>query len=44
VLPRRRTPSRVYFPELTYVASPKLIGFEANPYGTYPFEQFSLSK
>jgi peptide/nickel transport system substrate-binding protein len=34
----------VYFPELTYVASPKLIGFEANPYGTYPFEQFSLSK
>jgi peptide/nickel transport system substrate-binding protein len=34
----------VYFPELTYVASPKLHGFEANPYGTYPFEQFSLSK
>jgi peptide/nickel transport system substrate-binding protein len=34
----------VYFPQLTYVASPKLIGFEANPYGTYPFEQFSLSK
>jgi len=34
----------LYFPELTYVASPKLVGFEANPYGTYPFEQFSLSK
>jgi peptide/nickel transport system substrate-binding protein len=34
----------LYFPELTYVASPKLAGFEANPYGTYPFEQFSLSK
>jgi peptide/nickel transport system substrate-binding protein len=34
----------IYFPELTYVASPKLLGFEANPYGTYPFEQFSLSK
>jgi peptide/nickel transport system substrate-binding protein len=34
----------LYFPELTYVASPKLLGFEANPYGTYPFEQFSLAK
>lgn len=34
----------LYFPELTYVASPKLLGFEANPYGTYPFEQFSLSR
>ena len=34
----------IYFPDLTYVASPKLHGFEANPYGTYPFEQFSLSK
>jgi len=34
----------LYFPELTYVASRKLLGFEANPYGTYPFEQFSLSK
>jgi len=33
----------LYFPKLTYVASPKLMGFEANPYGTYPFEQFSLS-
>ena len=34
----------IYFPDLTFVASPKLHGFEANPYGTYPFEQFSLSK
>ncbi len=34
----------LYFPELTYVASPKLAGFQANPYGTYPFGQFSLSK
>lgn len=34
----------LYFPELTYVASRKLLGFEANPHGTYPFEQFSLSK
>jgi peptide/nickel transport system substrate-binding protein len=34
----------LYFPDLTYVASPKLLGFEANPYGTYPFEQFSLAK
>ncbi len=34
----------VYFPELTYAASRKLFGFEANPYGTYPFEKFSLSK
>jgi peptide/nickel transport system substrate-binding protein len=34
----------LYFPELTYVASPKLLGFVANPYGTYPFEQFSLAK
>ena len=34
----------LYFPELTYVASPKLLGFEANPYGTYPFEQLSLAK
>jgi peptide/nickel transport system substrate-binding protein len=34
----------LYFPDLTYVASPKLNGFAANPYGTYPFEQFSLSK
>ena len=34
----------LYFPELTYVASPKLLGFEANPYGTYPFEQFSLAR
>lgn len=34
----------LYFPELTYVVSPKLLGFEANPYGTYPFEQFSLAK
>jgi peptide/nickel transport system substrate-binding protein len=34
----------IYFPELIYVASPKLHGFEANPYGTYPFEQFSLAK
>lgn len=34
----------LYFPELTYVASPNLHGFEANPYGTYPFEQFSLSR
>jgi peptide/nickel transport system substrate-binding protein len=33
----------LYFPKLTYVASPNLVGFEANPYGTYPFEQFSLS-
>jgi peptide/nickel transport system substrate-binding protein len=34
----------LYFPELTYVASPKLLGFQANPYGTYPYEQFSLAK
>ena len=34
----------IYFPDLAYVASTKLHGFEANPYGTYPFEQFSLSK
>jgi peptide/nickel transport system substrate-binding protein len=34
----------LYFPELTYLASPKLHGFEANPYGTYPFEQFYLTK
>ena len=34
----------LYFPELTYLASPKLGGFEANPYGTYPFEQFYLTK
>lgn len=34
----------LYFPRLTYLASPRLRGFEANPYGTYPFEQFSLSR
>jgi peptide/nickel transport system substrate-binding protein len=34
----------IYFPKLTYVASPRLRGFAANPYGTYPFEQFSLSR
>ena len=34
----------LYFPELTYLASPKLAGFQANPYGTYPFDQFYLSK
>jgi peptide/nickel transport system substrate-binding protein len=33
----------LYFPELTYVASPKLVGFEANPFGTYPFEKFGLT-
>jgi ABC-type transport system substrate-binding protein len=32
----------LYFPDLTYVASPKLVGFEANPFGTYPFEKFAL--
>jgi len=34
----------LYFPRLTYLASPRLHGFEGNPYGTYPFEQFSLSR
>lgn len=32
----------LYFPNLTYVASPKLVGFEANPFGTYPFEQLGF--
>ena len=34
----------VYFPQLTYVASATVLGFAANPYGTYPFEQIGLSK
>lgn len=34
----------LYFPEFTYLASPKLLGFEADPYDTYPFEQFSLAR